>query len=170
MDLTRYIRTIADFPQEGIMFKDITPLLGDPSAFRFVIDTFAERYQNQNVDAVIGIDARGFIFASALAYRIGVSLIPVRKPGKLPYQTIEEHYDLEYGSNTLAIHEDAIHKGAKIVICDDLIATGGTLTATINLVEKLGGEVLSIATLIELAFLNGRRNFSEYDIYSLIEF
>ena len=97
-------------------------------------------------------------------------MIPVRKPGKLPYQTIEEHYDLEYGSNTLAIHEDAIHKGAKIVICDDLIATGGTLTATINLVEKLGGEVLSIATLIELAFLNGRRNFSEYDIYSLIEF
>ena len=170
MDLTQYVRDIPDFPQEGIVFKDITPLLSNSSAFRFVIDNFSMRYSDKKIDAIVGIDARGFIFASALAYRMGVGFIPVRKPGKLPYKTIEEQYDLEYGSNTLAIHEDAINPDANVIICDDVIATGGTLTATINLVEKLGGQVVSIATLIELVFLNGRQHFPGYDIYSLIEF
>ena len=170
MDFTRYIRDVPDFPQEGIVFKDITPLLGSPKAFRATIDTFANYYRDRNIDVVVGIDARGFIFAAGLAYQLGVGLVPVRKSGKLPYKTIEESYDLEYGSNTLAIHQDAIAPGTSVVICDDVIATGGTLTATVSLVEKLGGQVVSIAALIELTFLNGRRHFVDYDIYSLIEF
>ncbi|MFP6720005.1 MAG: adenine phosphoribosyltransferase [Candidatus Poribacteria bacterium] len=171
IDFSEYIRDIPDFPEKGIVFKDITPLLGDAEAFRAVIDVFVEEYRDQNIDMVAGIDARGFILGSVLAYQLGIGFVPIRKSGKLPYKTYEESYQLEYGSSsTLAIHQDAFSHGSRVVICDDVIATGGTLAATINLVKKLGGDLVGIAVLIELAFLNGREKFIHENIFSLIEF
>ena len=169
-DFSKFIREVPDFPQPGILFKDITPLLQDSQAFRDAVDTMAAHYESKNIDVIIGIDARGFIFGSALAYRLGVSFVPVRKSGKLPYRTHEASYELEYGTDTLAIHQDACSPGSHVLICDDVIATGGTIAATISLVEKLGSEVAGIAVLIELAFLDGREKFSDHDIFSLIEF
>ena len=169
-DFSKFIRDIPDFPKPGIIFKDITPLLKDSHAFRDAIDTMAAHYEPKNVDVIVGIDARGFIFGSALAYRLGVGFVPVRKSGKLPYRTHEASYDLEYGVDTLAIHQDACSPGSRVLICDDVIATGGTIAASINLVEKLGSEVTGIAVLIELTFLNGREKFQDHDIFSLIEF
>ncbi len=169
-DFSKFIRHIPDFPQPGIVFKDITPLLQDPHAFRNVVNTMAVYYEQKNVDVIVGIDARGFIFGSALAYRLGVSFVPIRKSGKLPYRTHEASYELEYGTDTLAIHQDACTPGSRVLICDDVIATGGTVAASINLVEKLGSEVAGIAVLIELTFLNGREKFPDHDIFSLIEF
>ncbi len=171
IDFSEYIRSIPDFPEKGVVFKDITPLLGDAAVFRAVIDVFVEEYRDRNIDMIAGIDARGFILGSALAYQLGVGFVPIRKSGKLPYKTYEANYQLEYGSgSTLAIHQDAFSKGSRIVICDDVIATGGTLAATINLVEKLGADLVGIAVLIELAFLNGREKFIHENIFSLIEF
>lgn len=169
-DFSKFIREVPDFPQPGILFKDITPLLQNPAAFRDAVDTMAAHYESKHIDAIVGIDARGFIFGSALAYRLGVSFVPVRKSGKLPYLTHEASYELEYGVDTLAIHQDACSPGNRVVICDDVIATGGTIAASIELVEKLDNKVAGIAVLIELTFLNGREKFPDHDIFSLIEF
>ena len=169
-DFSQYIRHIPDFPKPGISFKDITPLLNEPRAFRDVIDAMATYFEPKNIDTIVSIDARGFIFGAALAYRMGVSFVPVRKSGKLPYKTYEATYDLEYGTDTLAIHQDAIAKGRRVLICDDVIATGGTLVASIELVEQLGAEVVGIGILIELIALEGRQKLTDYEIFSLIEF
>lgn len=169
-DFSKFIRDIPDFPKPGIVFKDITPLLKDNTAFRDAIHVMASHYQPTGVDVVVGIDARGFILGGALAYQLGVGFVPIRKKGKLPFDTFEASYDLEYGTDTLTIHQDAAPAGSRVLICDDVIATGGTIAASIELVEKLGGQIIGIPVLIELTFLNGREKFSEYDIFSLIEF
>ena len=169
-DFSMFIRDIPDFPTPGIVFKDITPLLKDGRAFRDAIDVMATYYAPKNVDVIAGIDARGFIFSGALAYQLDAGFVPIRKSGKLPYHTHEASYNLEYGTDTLAIHQDAFPTGSRVLICDDVIATGGTITASLDLVEKLGGEVIGIVVLIELAFLKGREKFSNRDVFSLIEF
>ena len=170
-DFSQFIRDIPDFPEPGIIFKDITPLLGNSVAFQGVIEAFAARYESEDtIDAVVGIDARGFIFAAALAYRLNAAFVPIRKSGKLPYDTHEVTYELEYGTDTLAIHQDAISKNSNVLICDDVLATGGTLGASVGLVEKLGGNIVEIALLIELTFLNGREKIPNHDIFSLIQY
>ncbi|MDE0012814.1 MAG: adenine phosphoribosyltransferase [Candidatus Poribacteria bacterium] len=169
-DFSRFIREIPDFPKPGVSFKDITPLIGNPTVFHKVIDEFALRYKLEAIDAVVGIDARGFIFGSALAYRLGTAFVPVRKSGKLPFDKYEVTYDLEYGSDTVAIHRDAFSKDSRVLICDDLLATGGTLAASIKLVEKLEGHIVGIAILLELTELNGREKIPNYDIFSLIRY
>ncbi len=169
-DFSKFIRDIPGFPKPGVVFKDITPLLKDQRVFRDAVDTMAAYYEPKNVDTIVGIDARGFIFGGALAYRLGVGFVPIRKSGKLPYHTHEASYDLEYGTDTLAIHQDACPAGSRVLICDDVIATGGTIAASIDLVEKLGSQVIGIAVLIELTFLKGREKFAVHDIFSLIEF
>jgi len=155
-DLSRAIRDIPDFPKKGIVFKDITPLLGNGALFHKTIDILAERYRNQKIDAVLGIESRGFIIGAALAYRLGSGFCIVRKPGKLPYETRRASYELEYGTDSLEIHRDAIKPGARVLIVDDLIATGGTAKAACELVSALGGEVVECAFVIELSFLKGR--------------
>ena len=162
------IRDIKDFPTEGILFKDITTLLKDGPAFRSVIDALAKRYTTSGVDIVVGIESRGFIFAGALAHQLGSGFVPVRKLGKLPAKTVEVEYELEYGRSALAIHEDAIERGQRVLIADDVLATGGTMAATIRLVEQLGGKVVGVAFLLELAFLKGRQKLGAYPIDSLI--
>ena len=169
-DFSRFIREIPDFPKPGISFKDITPLIGNPTVFHKVIDEFALRYKLEAIDAVVGIDARGFIFGSALAYRLGTAFVPIRKSGKLPFDKYEVTYDLEYGSDTVAIHRDAFSKDSRVLICDDLLATGGTLAASVKLVEKLEGHIVGIAILVELTELNGREKIPNYDIFSLIKY
>ena len=169
-DFSRFIREIPDFPKPGVSFKDITPLIGNPTVFHKVIDEFALRYKLEAIDAIVGIDARGFIFGSALAYRLGTAFVPVRKSGKLPFDKYEVTYDLEYGSDTVAIHRDAFSKDSSVLICDDLLATGGTLAASIKLVEKLEGHIVGIAILVELTELNGREKIPNYDIFSLIKY
>lgn len=169
-DFSKFIRDIPDFPKPGIVFKDITPLLKDAVAFRDAIHAMASHYEPTGVDVVVGIDARGFILGGALACQLGVGFVPIRKKGKLPFDSFEAIYDLEYGTDTLTIHQDAVSPGSRVLICDDVIATGGTIAASIELVEKLDGRVIGIPVLIELTFLNGREKFSEYDVFSLIEF
>ena len=169
-DLRAKIRDIKDFPTEGILFKDITTLLKDGPAFRYVIDVLAKRYTASGVDIVVGIESRGFIFAGALAHELNAGFVPVRKLGKLPAKTIEVEYELEYGRSALAIHEDAIVRGQKVLIADDVLATGGTMAATIRLVEQLGGKVAGIAFLVELAFLKGRTKLGAYPIDALIAY
>jgi len=169
-DFAALIRDIPDFPKPGILFKDITPLLQHPQAFHDVIEAFAERFPPSEVDVVATIDARGFLFGGALAYRLNRSLVPLRKPGKLPFRTVEQEYTLEYGTDALAIHEDALSKGARVLLVDDVIATGGTLAAAAQLVEKLGGVVVGIAALIELTFLNPRSRLGTYPLFSLISY
>ena len=164
------IRNIPDFPLPGVQFKDITPLLQDAAAFRQVIDELAGRYQNQRVDVVAGVESRGFIFSAPVAYRLGAGLIPIRKPGKLPADTIEVQYSLEYGTNTLQVHRDALRPGTRVLLVDDLLATGGTIRAAAQLVERLGGEVVELAFVIELAFLHGRDNLAQYPIFSLVQY
>ena len=170
VSVRRAIRDIKDFPKPGIVFKDITPLLANGPLFAKTIDLLAERYRDQAVDTVLGIESRGFIIGAALAYKLGAGFIVVRKPGKLPYETHTATYDLEYGSDALEIHIDAISSGARVVIADDLIATGGTAAATAQLVGKLGGNVVECAFVIELAFLNGREKLKPYGVYSLIQY
>lgn len=170
MDLKQSIRTIPHWPVQGVMFRDITTLMQDPEAFRESIDLLFERYKDAEIDKVAGIDARGFVFGAALAYKLDIGFIPVRKKGKLPFKTIEESYSLEYGTNTIELHEDAVQKGDKVLIIDDLIATGGTVKAAINLVEKLGGEVFECAFVIELPELGGRKKLDGYKVFSLVEF
>ncbi|MBN2518684.1 MAG: adenine phosphoribosyltransferase [Candidatus Altiarchaeota archaeon] len=170
MDLKRYIRDIPDFPKKGIIFKDITPLLRDKNAFRQVIDILYEKVKDQDIDYVVSVESRGFIFGAPLAYRLGCGFIPVRKPGKLPYKTIDFCYEKEYGEDTLCMHQDALEPGSRIVIVDDLLATGGTIQATVGLVEKLGGNIVSILFVIELGFLKGREKLSRYKPESLIKY
>ncbi len=169
-DLTKFIRTIPDFPKPGIAFKDITPLLGNAPVFNAVIEVYANHYKNDGVEVIVGPEARGFIFASALAYRMGAAFVPVRKEGKLPYDTFQVTYELEYGNDTLTIHQDAFPKGSRVLLCDDLLATGGTLAASVKLVEKLGGDIVGIALLIELMGLNGREKVRNLPIFSIFEF
>ena len=164
------IRDVPDFPKPGIMFKDITPVLQDPALFRLAVDVYCDVCRNARATSVAAIDARGFIFAGAVCERLGLGLVPVRKKGKLPYRTYEQSYDLEYGSATLAIHQDAFKPGDRVLVLDDLLATGGTAAATAKLVEMAGGEVVAIAFLVELAFLNGREKLGGYPIYAAVAF
>jgi adenine phosphoribosyltransferase len=169
-NLADLIRNIPDFPIAGVQFKDITTLLRDGPAFRQVIDTFAARYAGRTIDAIVGIESRGFILSAPLAYRLGVGLVPVRKHGKLPAATHLVEYDLEYGSNKLEIHRDALPAGARVVVIDDLLATGGTVAAACQLVELGGGQVEEVAFLIELEFLHGREKLEKYPLFSLIRY
>ena len=169
-DYSRFIREIPDYPQAGIVFKDITPLIGNANAFHRVLDEFALRYKSETIDVVAGTEARGFIFGTALAYRFGTGFVPIRKKGKLPYRTHEAAYDLEYGTDTVEIHQDAFPKHSRILLCDDLLATGGTLAASVELIEKLEGHIVGIAVLIELLELKGREKLPDYDIFSLIKY
>ena len=162
------VRDVMDFPQKGIIFKDITPILKSEKLFSEVIDIIAARYEKNRPDSFAAIESRGFIFGSALAYKLKCGLIPVRKKGKLPYKTIEESYALEYGTATLEIHEDAVRNGEKVVIIDDLLATGGTACASAKLIERLGGRVAGLEFVIELGFLKGRANLGKYLVNSII--
>jgi adenine phosphoribosyltransferase len=168
--LKRSIRTIPDFPKKGIMFRDITTLLQNPKAFKLACDQFYARYKDRKIDAVVGIESRGFVFGAVLAYLLGASFVPVRKPGKLPFATLKEKYDLEYGSNIVEIHTDAIRKGQRVLIADDLIATGGTAQATIKLVEALGGKVVECCFVVELPELKGREKLKGHPVFNLVEF
>jgi adenine phosphoribosyltransferase len=162
------IRDIKDFPTEGVLFKDITTLLKDAGAFRDVVDLLATRYQDEQVDVVVGIESRGFIFGGPIAHQLKAGFVPVRKLGKLPGKTIEVEYELEYGRDALAIHEDAIQPGQRVLVVDDLLATGGTMAATLRLMDQLGGHVVGVAFMIELAFLHGRDKLKNYPVHSLI--
>jgi adenine phosphoribosyltransferase len=164
------IRDVADFPQPGIVFKDITPLLGDENAFSSAIDLIVVHYGRGTIDKVVGIEARGFILASPVAYHFGAGFVPVRKEGKLPWDSEKEEYALEYGTATLEIHKDSIRPGERVLIVDDVLATGGTASATARLVERLGGKVVGIACLIELTFLEGRKALGDYEFFSLITY
>ena len=168
--LKEHIRDIKDFPKPGIVFKDITPLLAHKKAFTYTIDAIAHEYDRDEIDKVLGIEARGFMVASPLAYRFTAGLIPVRKKGKLPWQVETETYELEYGTDDLEIHRDAIEPGERILIVDDVLATGGTARATAKLTERCGGKVAGIATIMELGFLKGRERLTEYEFFSLISF
>jgi adenine phosphoribosyltransferase len=170
MDLASTIRSVPDFPIEGILFYDITTLLKDPEALKASVDQLVEHYQDTGVEVIVGMESRGFIFGMPAAYQMGLGFVPVRKPGKLPAETVSESYDLEYGTNTLEIHVDAIKQGQKVLIIDDLLATGGTAKATCNLVEKLGGEIVGVAFVIELNFLKGREKLQGYDVFSLLQY
>jgi adenine phosphoribosyltransferase len=170
VDLKSTIRDVPDFPKEGIIFKDVTTLLKDKKAFRQAVDELCRSYENSQIDQVVCVEARGFIFGAPVAYHLGAGMVPVRKPGKLPARTYQVTYDLEYGTDTLEIHRDAVKEGDKVLIVDDLLATGGTTKATIDLVEKLGGEIVDIAFLIELTFLNGRDKLNGYPITSIIKY
>jgi len=169
-DLRRIIRDVPDFPKPGIVFKDITPLLADPNAFRRAIDLMAQSLNDQKFDLLVGIESRGFIFAAALAYALGKGKVPVRKPGKLPAKTVQVSYELEYGTDSLEIHEDAIRSGQRVVIVDDVLATGGTARGAASLVEKVGGEVAVLSFFIELEFLKGREKLGGYDIRSVLSY
>ena len=170
MDLTQYVRNIPDFPTPGILFRDITPLIMNPAAFRYAVDGIAERFSEREFDVIVGIESRGFLFAAPLAYRLGVPLIPVRKMGKLPFDTLSVTYALEYGSDTVEMHSDAIGEGRRALILDDLIATGGTAAATAQLVEHAGGEVCGVGVVIELSDLVGRDALTGYHVESLIAY
>lgn len=170
MDLTELIRVVPDFPKPGISFKDITTLLSNAEAYRQAVDGLADKLQGIDVDIVVGPEARGFVVASALAYRLGAGLVPVRKTGKLPWETVKVEYALEYGTDRLEMHRDAIKPGQRVVVADDLLATGGTMSATINLVEQLGGKVVGAAFLIELTYLGGREKLGNYNVVSLIQY
>ena len=167
--LKRHIRDIPDFPKPGIIFKDITPLLQNHDVFRRIIENFAKRYEKEGIHAVVGIESRGFLFGTPLAHQLGASFIPIRKKGKLPYKTVDMSYDLEYGSATIEMHEDAIERGQRIIVIDDLLATGGTAEAACKLVEKQGGKVVECAFVVELAFLNGREKIKS-PIHSLVKY
>ena len=168
--LSDYVRDIPDFPKPGILFRDITPLRARPQAFRQAVEAMAERFRNREIDAVAAAEARGFLFAAPLALELGIPLIPIRKPGKLPYKTLSHTYELEYGSDTLQIHADAIEPGAHVLVVDDLLATGGTIDACCRLVEKAGGTVAGCAFLIELAALRGVEKIGRYETFSLIRY
>ncbi|MEN8222947.1 MAG: adenine phosphoribosyltransferase [Acidobacteriota bacterium] len=170
MEFEKYIRDIPDFPKKGIVFKDITTLLIDHEALKGVIDKIADQYKNKNIEKVIGIESRGFIFGGMLAYLLDCGFVPARKAGKLPYKTINESYSLEYGEAVIELHEDSIGKGEKVLIVDDLLATGGTAEAVVKLVERLGGDIRGIEFLIELDFLKGREKIKGYNVNSIIHY
>jgi adenine phosphoribosyltransferase len=164
------IRDVQDFPEPGIVFKDITPVLADPIAFSTIVDLIVVHFGRGNVDKVVGIEARGFILAAPVAYHFGAGLVPVRKKGKLPHETLDAEYALEYGTATLEIHKDAVQPGERVLIVDDVLATGGTANAAAGLVERIGGKICGIACLIELDFLNGRDKLGGHDLFTLIHF
>lgn len=170
MDLNAYIRDVPDFPKPGIIFKDITPLLGNPDAFARTIDILADRYASHGFQKVAGIESRGFLFGAPLALRLNCGFAPIRKKGKLPAKTVSQTFDLEYGQDTIEIHLDAIQPGEKVLIIDDLLATGGTLVAAAQLVEKVGGRIGEIATVIELSFLNGRARLGSYPYFACLKY
>lgn len=170
MNLKEKIRVIPDFPEPGIRFKDITTLLQDGEAFKQAIDHLAQYAQERNSDLIAGPEARGFVLAAPVAYSIGLGFVPIRKAGKLPSDTVSVTYDLEYGKDKLEIHRDAIKPGQRVVIADDLLATGGTIGSTIKLVEELGGVVAGVAFMIELTYLNGREKLKDYDVFSLVQY
>ncbi|MDO8462107.1 MAG: adenine phosphoribosyltransferase [Deltaproteobacteria bacterium] len=170
IDLKSKIRDVPDFPKPGILFKDITPLLGDVKAFQQVIDTLAKRYATRQIDYCVGIESRGFIFASALAYRIDAGFVPVRKKGKLPYTTRSVEYDLEYGTDKIEMHVDGVHPKSRVLVVDDLLATGGTAKATCELIEKSAGTVVECAFVVELEFLKGRDKLKGREVFSLIQY
>ncbi|WP_313756301.1 adenine phosphoribosyltransferase [Tissierella sp.] len=170
MELKSKIRIIEDFPEKGISFKDITTLLKDGKAFKDVIDRIVEDLKGKEIDYIAGPEARGFVIGSAVAYALGVGFIPIRKPGKLPAEIVSHKYELEYGSNTLELHLDAIENGKKVVVVDDLLATGGTILSVINLIESIGGEVVALEFLIELESLKGRKKLQDYHINSLVKY
>jgi adenine phosphoribosyltransferase len=168
--LKEFIREVPDYPKPGILFYDLTTLLKNPAAFHNLVDELCRHYEGQQVDAVVGIEARGFILAPALAFRLHAGFVPVRKPRKLPAQAVSVTYELEYGSDTLEIHQDAIQKGQRVLISDDLLATGGTAAATVELVRKLGGRVVGASFAVELTFLNGRARLPGIDVYTMIQY
>ena len=170
LDLTQFIRDIPDFPKPGILFRDITPLLGNPAAFREAIGRFADRFRSEKIDSIVAAEARGFIFAAPLAIELGAAFVPVRKPGKLPYDTHSYSYDLEYGSDTLEMHTDAVGHGERVLVLDDLLATGGTVDACCRLLEKSNATIVACAFAIELAGLQGRERLSKYPIFSLVTY
>ncbi len=170
MDLKKHIRHIQDFPKPGILFYDITTLLGDAKVLSGALDMLSEPFVGKGIDSVIGIESRGFIFGSAVADRIGAGFIPIRKPGKLPAESIKETYELEYGQDSLEIHKDAVVSGQKVLILDDVLATGGTALAAVNLVNKLGGDLHGVAFLIELLFLDGRKKLQGQNVYSIVQY
>lgn len=169
-ELRDYIRDIPNFPKEGIIFKDITPLLKNSEAFNFVIREISSYFADKNIKKVVSIEARGFIFGSAVAFQLGCGFVPVRKKGKLPYRVVSIEYELEYGKDVLEIHEDAIEKNENVIIIDDVLATGGTAKAVATLVEKCGGKVVGMGFIVELTFLNPRDRLKEYDVYSLVKY
>ena len=169
-DLEKYIRNVPDFPKPGIGFKDITTLLKDGKAFYEAINVLEQHFAEKKVDKVVGIESRGFIFGAVLAYKWQIGFVPIRKPGKLPANVIKEEYELEYGTDVIEMHADAIQPGEKILLVDDLLATGGTAAASVKLIERLGGDISGIAFLIELTFLNGIQKLSGYDVYSIINY
>jgi len=169
-DFRKFIRDVLDFPKKGIIFKDITTLLKEPEVYKKAIDFLAQRYKKRKIDIVVAVEARGFILGGALAYKLGAGFVPIRKKGKLPYKTLEVTYNLEYGKDSLTIHQDGIKKGQNVLVVDDLLATGGTTEAVIKLVEKLKGKIVEIAFLIELTFLKGRKKLRKYPLFSLIKY
>ena len=170
MKLEDKIRDVPDFPIRGVLFKDITTLLQDADAYHLAIDSMVERFKGQDIDIVVGMESRGFVLAAPMAYLLGAGLVPVRKLGKLPAETVRAEYSLEYGTNTLEMHKDAIQPGERVLVVDDLLATGGTTQATVKLVEQVGGKVVAIAFLIELTFLRGREKLKGYDIFAEIKY
>ena len=168
--LKKIIRDVPDFPKKGVLFKDITTLLKDPASFQRTVDLMSHRYVGKGIDVVVGVEARGFIVGAALAYKLGAGVILVRKPGKLPHKTHKASYKLEYGEDSLEIHQDAISPGQKVLIADDVLATGGTVSAVINLVEKMGGQIVECAFLSEIEALNGRSKIKNYPVFALIKF
>jgi len=170
VDFKSKIRSIPDFPKKGVIFRDITPVLENPRAFKLLIDELVRPYRKKKIDLVVGIDARGFLLAAPIAYKLGAGLAIVRKKGKLPYKTIVQNYDLEYGKETIEMHMDSIRPGQKVLIVDDVIATGGTLRAVADLVEKLGGKIVNISLFVELKSLKGREKLKKYKVNSLVKF
>ncbi len=166
----RLIRNVPDFPKKGILFYDITTLLKNAKALREVMDLLAGKYMNQKIDLVLGVESRGFIFAPILAYQLGAGFVPVRKPGKLPAESVKVSYDLEYGKDALEIHKDAIQPQQRVLIVDDLLATGGTAAAVTQMVQQMGGQVVALAFLVELVFLDGRKKLSEFEVFSLLQY
>ncbi|HWP82033.1 MAG TPA: adenine phosphoribosyltransferase [Bacteroidota bacterium] len=169
-ELARHIRNIPDFPKKGIVFRDITTLLKEPTAFKKAVDILYERYRDKGISKIVCVEARGFILGGALAAQLGAGFVPIRKKGKLPAETYKEEYQLEYGIDTVEIHKDAIVRGERCLLHDDLLATGGTMLACANLVKKVGGEVAGICFLIELSFLNGREKLKGFDVHSIIQY
>jgi adenine phosphoribosyltransferase len=170
VDLKERIRNIRDWPKPGIVFRDITTLLSDPIAYNYTLDRLCEHFRESDVDKVLGIEARGFIFGGGLASRFGVGFVPARKPAKLPFHTLREEYALEYGNDALEIHTDSLRAGEQVLIVDDLLATGGTLGAAVRLVERAGAHVAGIGVVIDLAFLKGRERLGQYDLFSLVQY
>ena len=170
MDLKAFIRDIPGFPEPGILFRDITPLLRSPQAFSYVIERLSDRFRHEEFDAIVAIESRGFLFGAPLAHQLGKPIVPVRKPGKLPAPTHSTEYTLEYGANTMEMHQDGVHAGERVLIVDDLLATGGTLAAAANLVEMSGGVVRAMVVVVELTGLSGRNSLGAYDVVSLVEY